>query len=188
MAYVADSLALRSGAPGSLTYYHDASTENEDDSMATVFTAGYFNNTDDNLNLTEDDLIFSQCSDGDFWHKVSAISSGSVTTQMVSSEGPWNGDFSTGAATPTIPMGVNEMGTGTCTSYLTPTPYPGAKLTIHQSGTSTASVINVSTSGVTFNEKGDTSFIIGATSGSVSLLGISITGWAIVGSDAVTLS
>lgn len=184
MAYASDTLVLRSGAPGSLTYYHDAGS----DTMATVFTAGYFNNSDDDLNMTVDDMIFSQCTDGDFWHKVSSLSSGSVTTQMVSGEGPWQGDFSTGAATPTIPMGVNEMGTGTCTSYLTPTPYPGAKLTIHQSGSATGAVVNVSSSGVTFNEKGDTSFIITTVSGSISLLGISITGWAIVGSDAVTLS
>ena len=53
MAYAADTLALRSGAPGSLTYYHDAG----DDTMATVLTAGYFNNTDDDIRMTANDTI-----------------------------------------------------------------------------------------------------------------------------------
>lgn len=185
MAYTANTLVLNaSGPPGQLEYNHDAGS----DSMATVLTAGYFNNTDDNLNLTVDDVIFSVCSDGDIWHRVSAVSSGSVTTQTVGGAGPWNGDFSTGAATPTIPIGVNEMGTGTATSYLTPTPYPGAKLSVYNSGTSTGAVINVSSSGVTFTESGDTSIIITATTGNFELLGTSTSTWAIVSGASLTVA
>lgn len=183
MAYAADTLALRSGAPGSLTYYHDAGS----DTMATVFTAGYFNNTDDDLNLTVDDLVFSQCTDGDFWHKVSSISSGSITTQSVGGEGPDNGNFSTSTAGFTIPMGVNELGTGTATEWKTPTPYPGAKLTIAVSGTATH-IVNVSSSGVTFNKKGDTAIVFSAAGGGVQLLGISITQWVILSGSSIALS
>ena len=71
MAYTAGNLHLRAGAPGDLTYTYDAAS----DTMATVITSGYFNNTDDDLNLVADDLIFCQCTDGNMWLRVSAVSS-----------------------------------------------------------------------------------------------------------------
>lgn len=195
MAYTIGTLALNaSAAPGNAVYYHDAGA----DSMATVLTTDYFNNTDDDLNLVADDLIFSQCADGDIWHKVSAvttatagaISSGSVTTQLVSGEGPWNGDKSTGSATAgvVLPVGVTEIGTGTATAFLTPTPYPGARVAVFQTGAATGAVIAVSSSGVTFNEKGDTSIIITAVGGGFSLLGVSTTQWAITSGTNLTLA
>ncbi len=187
MAYAADTLALRSGAPGSLDYYHDAGS----DTMATVFTAGYFNNSDDDLNLTVDDLIFSQCSDGDFWHKVSALSSGSVTTQLAGGGlGPNNGDVSTGVATAQLKVGVSELGTGTATNFGTVTPYPGARITVVQTGTSTNDTVAVSSSGVTFNERGSTTITLDGTAfiPGFSLLGVSATQWVIVSATGVALS
>ena len=185
MAYTAGTLVLNaSAAPGNAVYFHDAG----DDSMATVMTAGYFNNSDDNLNLAVDDVIFSVCSDGDIWARVSAISSGSVTCQTVGGRGPNNGDVSTGTAGTTIAVGVNEIGTGTATAWKTATPYPGARLTISLSGTSTGT-ISVSSSGVTNNAKGDTSIIFsGVAGGCIDLLGVSTSQWVILNSSLATLS
>ena len=185
MAYASNTLVLNaSAAPGNAVYYHDAGS----DTMATVAASGYFNNSDDNLNLTVDDIIFSQCGDGDFWHKVSAVSSGTVTTQLVSGEGPWNGDKSTGTGGNPLKVGVSELGTGTATDFGTPTPYPGAKVTAFQSGTGTNHTLSVSSSGVTFNEKGDTTITITGIGGGVSLLGVSTTAWAVVGGSGYSLS
>lgn len=185
MAYAANTLVLLASGPnGQLTYSHDAGS----DTMATVFTAGYFNNTDDDLNLGFDDVVFSICADGHFSHIVSAVSSGSVTTQTVGDRGPFNGDFSTGASTPTIPHGLNEMGTGTCTSYLTQTPYPGSYLQIYQSGSATGAVVNVSSSGVTFDEKGSTSFVFTTVGGSIELLGVSTTVWTVKSASVMIMS
>lgn len=185
MAFVNTNLVLNaSAAPGNAVYYHDAVA----DTMVTVLTAGYFNNTDDDLNLVADDLIFSQCGDGDIWHKVSAVSAGSVTTQLVSGEGPWNGDVSTGTAGVPLLAGVSELGTGTATDFGTITPYIGAKITAFQSGTATVNTISISSSGVTFNEKGDTTITITAGTGGVSLLGVSATQWAIVGGSSYALT
>src|SRR5688572_17383238 len=77
MAYTAGALHLRPGAPGEYSYSYDAGS----DSMATVAAAGYFNNTDDSLNLVAEDLIKCQCVDGNMVLKVASISSGAVTCQ-----------------------------------------------------------------------------------------------------------
>ncbi len=182
MAYAANTLVLNaSAAPGNAVYYHDAGS----DTMATVIASGYFNNSDDDLNLTVDDLIFSQCTDGDIWHKVSALSSGSVTTQMVSGEGPYNGVK--GTASISLSVGITELGTGTATAFALPTPYPGAKVTVMQMGT-LARTVEVSTSGVTLNGQGNTTVLFTADEGeTTTFLGVSLTRWALIqnSSDSV---
>ena len=185
MAYTLNTLvANASAAPGNQQYYHDAGA----DTMATVMTAGYFNNTDDNLNLAADDVIFSVCSDGDVWMRVSAVSSGSVTVQTVGGLGPNNGDVSTATSGTKIGVGINEIGTGTCTAWTTATTYPGARLSLSLSGTTTGPV-TVSTSGVTFNAKGDTTFTFsGVAGGSVELYGVSITQWVILNANNVVIT
>lgn len=129
MAYTLQTLHLRAGAPGDLTYTHDAGS----DTMATVSTAGYFNNTDDDLNLTVDDLIWSQCTDGNFWHRVSALSSGSVTTQFAGGNLPIQ-TFATGteAELNTLSVGYYEVGTSIATASrnVLPTPYAGAEVIV----------------------------------------------------------
>ena len=184
MAYTANTLvANASAAPGNQVYFHDAGS----DSMATVLTAGYFNNTDDNLNFAVDDVIYSNCSDGDVWHRVSAVSSGSVTTQVVSGEGPWNDDKST--ASQAFSVGISELGTGTATAFVLPTPYPGAKVTVFQSGTATVKTIAVSSSGVTIDDTGSTTITLtGSETANVTLLGVSTTRWAIIGGSGFALS
>lgn len=140
MAYTAGNLHLRAGAPGDLTYTHDAGS----DSMATVLTAGYFNNSDDDLNLTVDDLIWSQCSDGNFWHRVSAISSGSVTTQFAGGNLPIRTPATgTAVARASMEVGYYEVGSATaagdCTAsrYVLPAPYPGAEVQVRRTDSGT---------------------------------------------------
>jgi hypothetical protein len=136
MAYTAGNLHLRAGAPGDLTYTYDAGS----DSMATVATAGYFNNTDDDLNLTVDDLVWCQCTDGNMWLRVASISSGSVTAQFAGGNLPLQ-TFSTGtaAALNTLAVGYYEVGTSVATASrnVLPTPYAGAEVhvTKQDSGT-----------------------------------------------------
>lgn len=129
MAYTAGNLHLRAGAPGDLSYTYDAGS----DTLATVLTAGYFNNTDDDLNLTVDDLIYIQAADGNCWARVSAISSGSVTLQFSGGNLPIQ-TFSTGtsAALNTLSMGFYEVGTSIATASrnVLPTPYPGAEMRV----------------------------------------------------------
>jgi|TARA_R100001086_G_scaffold220406_1_gene137306 hypothetical protein len=129
MAYTAGSLHLRAGAPGDLSYTYDAAS----DTMATVATSGYFNNSDDDLNLTVDDLIWCQCTDGNMWQRVSAISSGTVTTQHAGGNLPIQ-TFSTGttAILNTLGVGFYEVGTSVATASrnVLPTPYAGAELRV----------------------------------------------------------
>ena len=178
MSYVAGNLHLRAGAPGSLVYYFDAVA----DTMATVYTAGYFNNDDDNLNLVVDDLIFCQCGDGDFWVKVSEISSGSVTTQMISGDGPYNGIIGTASAA--LSFGITELGTGTASAFTLPTPYAGGKVTITQDGT-LARTITTDAGGVTLNSVGNTIVTYTADVGEATqFLGISATRWVLIANSA----
>lgn len=130
MAFVNANLHLRAGAPGDLTYTYDATA----DSMATVATAGYFNNTDDDLALVVDDLIWCQCGDGNMWQRVSAISSGSVTTQFAGGNLPLQTP-STGTAVTlgaAMSMGYYEVGTSisTATRLALPAPYAGAEMKV----------------------------------------------------------
>lgn len=131
MAYAANTLHLRPGAAGNLAYIHDAGS----DTMATVLTAGYFNNTDDDLNLVAEDLIWSQCGDGNMWHRVSAVSSGSVTTQFAGGDLPiQTHSTGTAAALNTLSVGFYEVGTSiaTATRNVLPTPYPGARVLVRK--------------------------------------------------------
>jgi hypothetical protein len=176
MAYASNTLVnISGGPPGSSVYHHDAG----DDTMATVAAAGYFNNTDDNLNLAVDDMIVSTCSDGDMMLKVSAVSSGSVTTQRVGNEGEWNGAF--GSASVTIGYGVSEL-TGTATNFLLPAPYPGAKVTVIKSGTADASAVFVTdATSTTLDAAGDRNIGVDAQYENFSLLGVSTSRWVVVG-------
>ena len=127
MAYTAGSLHLRAGAPGDLMYTYDAGS----DTMFTVATAGYFNNTDDDLNLVVEDLIFCDCTDGNMWLRVTSISSGSVTCQYAGGDLPTlapatDTDATLGGGFTTA--GYAEYGTslnGTATRFVLPTPYKG---------------------------------------------------------------
>lgn len=179
MAYIAGTLVnVYSGPLGDGFYLHDAGS----DSMATVAASGYFNNNDDDLNLGADDVIHSKCGDGDIWHRVSAISSGVVTTQAMSNEGPWNGVTGTASGEITVP-GITEIGTGTGSAFiLSAAPHIGAKVTIVNMGTATAGVsVITNATGVTLNGAGDRTITFNIKGTNVTLIGVSTTRWVSVG-------
>ncbi|KKN52501.1 hypothetical protein LCGC14_0611900 [marine sediment metagenome] len=138
MAYTAGNLHLRAGAPGDLTYTYDATA----DTLATVATAGYFNNTDDDLNFVADDLIFVQAGDGNMWLRVSAISSGSVTTQFAGGNMPVQTPATGTAAAHSTEVFVGQYEIGTSISsasrFILPIPYPGAEMMFRKVDSGTA--------------------------------------------------
>jgi hypothetical protein len=131
MAFNSANLHLQPGAVGDMAYLYDAGS----DTMATVIAAGYFNNTDDSINLAAEDLIWCQCADGNMWLRVSSISSGSVTTQFAGGDLPIQ-TFATGTAGPLnlLSVGFYEVGTSiaTATRNVLPTPYPGAQVQVRK--------------------------------------------------------
>lgn len=77
MAYTAGNLALVSSVNGFGLYIYKSDT----DSRATVAASGYFNNTDDNLNLAADDKIMVIGDQGGYTLRVDTVSAGVVTTE-----------------------------------------------------------------------------------------------------------
>jgi len=160
MAFDVANLHLQPGAVGDLAYIYDAGS----DTMATVIAAGYFNNTDDMTNLQAEDVIWCQCGDGNMTLRVSAVSSGSVTTQFAGGNLPIQ-TFATGTVaetTATPAVGFYEVGTSiaTATRFVCPTPYPGAELIVHKVGSGTQAMdFDAGGSGATaivFNAMGTT--------------------------------
>ena len=85
MAYSASNLYNHgTGYPGNAYYTYKSDT----DTRETVMTAGYFNNSDDDLNLTADDTIFVVGDQGGYTLRVDAVSSGSVATELILSRLP----------------------------------------------------------------------------------------------------
>lgn len=129
MAFTAANLHLWPMAPGDNMYKYDAGS----DTMATVAAAGYFNNTDDDQNFVVDDRIFCDCADGNMWLKVSAIASGSVTTQFAGGNLPVQ-TYATGTAAnlTNLSAGYYEVGTSiaTATRAILPTIYSGAEMVV----------------------------------------------------------
>jgi len=81
MAFDTSNLYNRdSMPPGFASYTYKSDT----DTQATVSTAGYFNNTDDDINLAADDKIKVIGDQGGYELKVISVSSGSVTTGVSS--------------------------------------------------------------------------------------------------------
>ena len=71
MAYSAGNLYnLGTGYPGNAQYTYKSDT----DTRETVMASGYFNNTDDNLNLTADDTIFVVGDQGGYTLRVDTVS------------------------------------------------------------------------------------------------------------------
>jgi len=79
MAYANGSLVLWAHGNDKKLFRYDSST----DTLATINTAGYFNNSDDNLRMAVGDLIMVVASDATATLKVDSISSGAVTTSTV---------------------------------------------------------------------------------------------------------
>ena len=187
MAYTAGTLHLRAGAPGDLTYNHDAGS----DTMATVLTAGYFNNTDDSLNLTVDDLIWSQCADGNFWHRVSAIASGSVTTQFAGGNLPLQTPATGTDATLSAAMAVGhyEVGTSisTASRYVLPTPYAGAEVLVRKNDSGSQifefDAGGSGATGITYDSVGNRRISLRNEANGFHVVGVSTTRWRIYNLD-----
>jgi len=85
MAFTAANLFFHGGYPGKSARYTYLS---DTDTRATIMTAGYFNNTDDDLNLTVDDIITVIGDQGGYSIRVDSITSGSVATELSALSGP----------------------------------------------------------------------------------------------------
>ncbi len=79
MAYENGSLVLWAHGNDKKLFRYDSST----DTLETINTAGYFNNTDDSIRLTAGDLIMVVASDATATLKVASVTSGSVTTSAI---------------------------------------------------------------------------------------------------------
>jgi len=131
MAFSSGNLHLQPGAVGDLAYIYDAGS----DTMATVLANGYFLDSDgkNTSNLQAEDVIWCQCSDGNFFLRVSAASTTAVVTQFAGGDLPIR-TFATGTADAItkLKVGFYEVGTSIATASraVLPTPYPGAELIV----------------------------------------------------------
>lgn len=174
MAYTAGKLHSRAGAPGYLTYTYDAGS----DTLATVAASGYFNNSDDDLNLVVDDKIFVQGGDGNCFLRVSAQSSGTITTEFAGGDLPNNGNC--GSASGAISVGYQEKDSATASAHVLPTPYAGAHIAVHKTGSATAGQTFVTdATDVTINTQGDRTISLKEEGESFHLVGTSATRWRI---------
>ena len=182
MAYTAGNLHLRAGAPGDLFYTYDAGS----DALATVLVAGYFNNTDDNLNLTVDDVIWCQATDGNCYFRVASISSGSVTLEFAGGNLPVQ-TFATGTAVAVnkLLVGYYDCGTSiaTATRMELPTPYAGAEVLCVKADSGTAIIEFTAGSATTmvWNAANDRETRLMANFDYFHVVGTSATRWRVVG-------
>lgn len=185
MAFTASNLHLQPGAPGDMDYIYDAGS----DTMATVIAAGYFNNTDDDINLVAEDRIWCQCADGNIWLRVSSVSSGSVTTQFAGGNLPLL-TAATGteaALSAAVGVGFMEFGTSiaTATRYVLPTPYPGAEFMARRIDSGTQAMEfdagGSGATGITYDTTGNRRITSRYEGESFHVVGSSTTRWRIYG-------
>lgn len=183
MAFTNSNLHLHPGAVGDLNYIYDAGS----DTMATVLAAGYFNNTDDNLNLAAEDRIWCQCSDGNMVLRVTAVSSGSVTTQFAGGNMPIQTMASGTAGVKTLTaMGYYEVGSGisTASKVILPAPYPGAEFQARKGSGTTPFLFYAGTAtAVVYDTKGNRAIRLTREGESFHLVGSSTTRWRIRGME-----
>jgi hypothetical protein len=188
MAYTAGNLHLRAGAPGNVTYTYNATTTGASDTLAEILVAGYFNNTDDNLNLAVDDVIFCRCTDGYMTVVVSAVSSGSVTCQFAGGNlPPQTPATGTGASDARLLVGFYEIASAVCTAshYFLPTPYPGAEVIVRRDS-SQETEEHYDCGGattVTLDARGNRRILITHEGESFHVVGVSSTRWRIMNLD-----
>lgn len=178
-----------SNPPGSALYVYRTA----DDSRATVEVAGYFNNTDDDQVFAAGDVIFVYATDGFMAIRVSAVSSGSVTTQALNITGPRQLSDNTSTATDTLGYGHTEIGTGSASKYFIPAPFPGAMFELYigaTAGTATSIELVTAATAQTINAAGDTTITM-SRSGTLSwcqLEGFSTSRWLVKGLASTALT
>ena len=179
MAFVAANLHLRAGAPGDLTYTFDAVA----DTLATVAANGYFNNTDDDQNLTVDDRIWCQCADGNMTLRVSLLTAGVVTTQFAGGNIPIQASASGTAGPRTLVVGYYEIGStlGSASRHILPAPYPGAEVQVRRGsgsgGHALAFDCGSGATAIVFDSVGSRRIRLSRTGESFHVVGSSTTRW-----------
>lgn len=149
-----------------------------DDGIATVNTAGYFNNTDDQLPLAAGDTIVCICSDGNVMLQVDSVSSGSVTTKVFDALMA----VETGATTANFPaFGVTQFGATSAKSYTIDTPIKGAMKVLFCTAGATGALqtVNTGSTGITWNGTADDAVFNGA-GDALWVVGASATRWLVV--------
>jgi hypothetical protein len=185
MAYAASGLVLWAHGNDKKMFRYDSST----DTFATIAAAGYFANTANLSRLSVGDVVYVVGSDGAGWLKVTAVAAttGSVTTASTgASIVATASTASTLAAT-----GVAVISSTAAQAYALPTPYPGARLTILKTSSSTAVQTVSSTLGGTAATIGLTGVTLtfSASDQSVILEGVTATKWQIASNvGSVTVS
>lgn len=173
--------------PGSATYIYRTA----DDSMATVFVAGYFNNSDDGLVMAAGDIILVYATDGFMTARVSAVNSGSVTVQTMSPGGQFNVTGDTDTATSTLSYGHTEHGTGSASKMFIPAPFAGAMFEFvigASAGTATTVELVTAATTQTLNVAGHRTITLPRRTGaisSISLEGKSSTRWVVRSASGV---
>ena len=186
MAYTAGELHLRAGAPGNVFYHYNATTSGASDALAELLVAGYFNNTDDDLNLTVGDTIWCRCTDGYMNVVVSAVAAGSVTCQFAGGDLPQNIAASgTNASRSQLLVGTYEIatatGVGNATHWFLPTPYPGAEVSCFYDG-SGIDIKHFDCGGattVTLDSRGNRRIAMAVEGDMFHVVGVSTTRWRI---------
>ena len=182
MAYTAGNLHLRAGAPGDLFYTYDSGS----DALATVLVAGYFNNEDDGLNLTADDVMWCQATDGNCFFRVASIDSGSaVTLQFAGGNLPIQTQATgTSASVNELLVGYYDISSDltTATRMELPTPYAGAEVLCVKadSGTKVVEFSAGAATTIVFNLAGDRETRLMEDGDYFHVVGTSATRWRIV--------
>ena len=186
MAYAASGLVLWSHGNDKKFFRYDSAT----DTFATIAAAGYFANTANLSRLSVGDMVYANGSDTSGFLKVTVVAAttGSVTTATVAGS-----DLLTTASTAsTLPgSGAVVISSTAAQAYALPTPYPGAKLSIVKTSSSTAVQTVSSTLGGVAATVGLTGVTLtfSASDQSVILEGISATKWQITSNvGTVTVS
>ena len=185
----ADLILVGGGNTGFLNYDY----RTEDDTMATVEAGGYFNNSDDDVNLAAGDFIRVYATDGMMMIRVSSISSGSVTTQAMDAPGPINVTGDTDTATSTLDYGHTEHATGSASKAFIPAPFAGAVFEFMIGatvGTVTSCELVTAATTQTLDVAGHRTVTIGRLTGGdgfIQLVGKSSTRWVIRGLGSVSV-
>jgi hypothetical protein len=190
MAYTAGNLHLRAGAVGNVTYTYNATTTGASDTLAELLIAGYFNNTDDDLNLAVDDVIFVRATDGYMTTVVSDVTAGSVTLQFAGGtlppQTPSTGTFAD-ASIARLLVGHYEIASAVSTAshYFLPTPYPGAEVLVRRdSSQETAEHYDCGgATTVTLDARGNRRILLTHEGESFHVVGVSATRWRIMNLD-----
>lgn len=174
MAFNSAYLSLLSLGRDNKLFYYDAAAAGTD-TLATINTAGYFNNTDDNIRMADNDIVVVVADDGVATLEVTAVSSGSVTTRVATGS-----IVTTGTTTANLAAtGIIQLTSTTAGTHNLAAPTAGDRLTII--GTGVASHVISTTASVQFGSTGATTVTLGSIGSGVELLATSSTKYLIVG-------